>query len=235
MMRRTLTITGARQAASRPLTKGISMKRTVYFAALAAAIGVLALAAACGGGGGDDNGTATPEATATLDPAAAVTPFPTAVVTGNTALAETKGYSVTFPAGWRPRFNFINTVDSSVDAYFEPLAPDAVVQTSIAVTCVLERLAGPEERIELQKTATSRVGLNKDIVVTERQISGMTATVLTYINTSQQGTQPELSKQDVLFSGEICDYTVTTTAAAGERAQYQAEFDTFLDSFRLLP
>lgn len=211
------------------------MKRTVYFAAFVAAIGVLALAAACGGGDGSDGGTATPLVTATLDPAAIATAFPTAVVTGNNAVSEKKGYSATFPEGWRPRFNFINTIDSTVDAYFEPMAPDAAVQASIAVTCVLERLSSPEERIELQKTATARVGLNKDIVVTERQISGITATVLTYINTSQQGAQPELGKQDVLFSGDICDYTVTTTAAAGERAQYQAEFDAFLDSFTLLP
>lgn len=213
------------------------MKRTVYFAARAAAIGVLALAAACGGGNGDDENTATPQPSATIDPAAILTPFPTAIVTGSNVVAETKGYSATMPDGWRPRFNFINTIDSSVDAYFEPMAPDAAVQASIAVTCVLERPVPPDERIELQKTAVARVGLNKDIVVSERQISGMTATVLTYINTSQsrEGTQPELGKQDVLFSGEICDYTVTTTAAAGERDQYAAQFETFLSSFQLLP
>lgn len=208
------------------------MKRTMYLAAIAAAIGVLALATACGGD--DDNGEPTVAATVTIDPAAAVTPFPTGVVTGNAVVAETKGYSATFPDGWRPRFNFINTIDSSVDAYFEPQAPDTEVQASIVVECVLQRVGTPDERIALEKTAIARVGLNEDIVVSERQISGMTATVVSYINTSQQGEQPELSKQDLLFTGEVCDYTITTTAAAGEREQYEADFNTFLDSFELL-
>lgn len=98
------------------------------------------------------------------------------------------------------------------------------------------------------KTNTVRQGLNKDIQVSQRQISGITAEVLTYRFESQQAQQqptatsgtpipaaPFLDKTDYLFSNDHCDWTITTITQAGDRAKYQPVFDAFLDSFVLTP
>ena len=210
------------------------MKLThLTFAFVAAA--AIALGAACGG---DDNGGGTP-GTATVpptsDPSGNVTPFPTPQITGNDVVSNSKGYSLTFPQDWRPRINFIQTIDSSVDAYFEPLAPDAKVQASISITCTVPGRFKEQERIDLMKTTTARQGVNENIQAGERTIGGHKATTLSYTNVSQQNPgQPHLGKTDILFTTSKCDYTVTTTSAEEDRAKYQPVFDTVLNSFKLI-
>jgi hypothetical protein len=200
------------------------------------AIAAIALAgAACGGD--DDNGgapgTATPEVTS--DPSGNVTPFPTPLINGNSIVSDSKGYSVTLPQDWKPRINFIQTIDSSVDAFFEPLAPDAKAQTNIAITCTVPGQYEEQERIDLLKTTTARQGLNENIVVGSRTIDGKNVTTLTYTNVSQQNpNQPRLGKTDYLFSTSKCDYTITTLSLEEDRAKYQPIFDTFLDSVKLI-
>ena len=216
-------------------------------AAMVLAGGSLLLAAACGGGGNGGLTTFTPIVPTTQGGAGNVTPFPTPLLAGN-VITSKKGYTATLPDGWHVRANLVQTADASVDAFFEPLAEGAQVQANISVNCIVIKAADPRERIDAMKTNTVRQGLNKDIQVSQRQISGMTAEVLSYRFESQQGSQaqvgangtpvpstPFLDKSDYLFSDNHCDWTLTTTTLAGERAKYQPVFDAFLDSFKLAP
>lgn len=211
------------------------MKLTGKFAALIAAAALTLGLAACGGGDDDEPntpGTATAPATSV---GGNVTPFPTPLINGNSIVSDSKGYSATIPADWKPRINFIQTIDSSVDAFFEPLLPNAKAQANIAITCTVTGQYEEQERIDLLKTTTARQGLNENIVVGERTIDGKKVTSLTYINTSQQNpNQPRLSKTDYLFTTSKCDYTLTTTSAEADRATYDPTFNAFLDSMKLI-
>jgi hypothetical protein len=202
--------------------------------AAGAATLVLVAGVACGDGGGPAAPTAIVPDGEPSRPAANVTPFPTPFITGSTVRSPSKGYAATFPEGWRVRPNIIQTADASVDSFFEPLVEGAKVQANIAVNCIVLKASSPAQRIEFEKTMTVRRGTNKDIVVSERQVAGLTATVLGYRFESANTTTPDLDKQDIFFSSDKCDWTITTTAAAGEYGKYQQQFDAFINSFDLL-
>ncbi len=178
----------------------------------------------------------TPGITALASRATAnVTPFPTPGITGNSIdSTASKGYTATFPEGWKVRANLIQTMDASSDVIFEPLTAGAKVQPNISINCIVTKAATQDEHITFEATKTARIGLNKNIVTTKRQISGIEATVLTYNFESQsEQNTPPLDKQDVFFSSSKCDWILTTTVPAGQRPQYQAIFDAFYDSFKL--
>jgi hypothetical protein len=207
--------------------------RTVAMAALAAMTAVSMLAVACGDDedGGDEE---TPTAEANT-PIADITPFNTPEIEGNNVVSAAMGYAATFPQDWRPRINFLQTTDANVDAYFAPQVPDAEVQPSITVQCVIDGRVPADERPAVQQTAVAREGLNEDVVISTRTLGGIEATSISYTNTTQASANPILlDKTDYIFTTELCDYEVTTTTAGGERAAYQAQFDVFLNSFRLL-
>jgi hypothetical protein len=221
------------------------MKRGRRFAAMLIAGAALITAAAACGGGSDGPKSFTPIVPTSAGGSGNVTPFPTPLLNGD-VITSKKGYTATLPDGWHVRANLVQTVDASVDAFFEPLAEGAQVQANISVNFIVIKAKVPRERIDAMKTNTVRQGLNKDIQVSQRQISGMTAEVLSYRFESQQGQQdavnaagtptpktPFLDKSDYLFSDDHCDWTITTTTLAGERAKYQPVFDAFLDSFKL--
>ncbi len=225
------------------------MKSGWRIAAMVLAGVSVVVAAGCGGSGGGGGGltTFTPVVPTPIGGRGNVTPFPTPLLAGN-VITSMKGYTATLPVGWRVRANLVQTADASVDAFFEPLAEGAKVQANISVNCIVIKAADPVQRIDAQKTNTVRQGLNKDIQVSQRQISGLTAEVLSYRFESQQGQQaqtdakgtpvppaPFLDKSDYLFSDKHCDWSITTTTLAGERAKYQPVFDAFLDSFKLTP
>lgn len=201
-----------------------------------AAAGLALVMSACGGDdAGPDPGDVTPEVSATPG-TRSVTPFPQPMVAGNRIESPAKGYAANLPEGWNVRPNHIQTFDASVDAFFEPLKPGAGFQPNIAVTCLVVRPDSAEEWQTSIKTNTARQGLNENIQESTRQVAGMQATVLSYINVSQAATAAlRLDKQDFLFRGPICDYTITTTALEGQRAEYQPQFDAFVDSFQLVP
>lgn len=205
--------------------------RWIVLIAMSAA---LLTAAACGGGGG---GVATPGITTIARTVTAnVTPFPKPAITGNQVdSSASKGYSATFPQGWNPRINLIQTADASADVFFEPLTAGANVQANIAVNCIVAKQASASDHITFEATKTARIGLNKDIVMTQRKVVGVDATVLTYTFQSQNDQNtPALDKQDVLFSAGKCDWILTMTSPAGTRAQYQPIFDAFLESFKVV-
>lgn len=211
------------------------MKLTGTIAAILAVIALTLAAAACGSDNDTTGAPGTATAEATSDPSGNVTPFPTPLIDGSNIVSDSKGYSVTMPANWHERINFIQTIDSSVDAFFEPLAPDAKVQANIAITCTVPGRFAEQERIDLLKTTTARQGLNLNIVVGSRTIDGKAATTLSYTNTSQQNpNQPRLGKTDTLFSTSKCDYTITTTSAEDDRAKYQPTFDQFFATMKLI-
>jgi hypothetical protein len=197
--------------------------------------GVLALSAACGDDGGGAKGTPTVAGPAT-SPAGTngdVTPFPTPLVSGNQITSPNKGYSATMPANWKFRPNLIQTADASADVLFEPLIPGAQMQANISLNCVVIKAASEDSRVQFQKTLTARQGLNKDIVVSARKISGIDATVLSYRNESQQDKTLVLDKQDILFTSPKCDWILTTTTLVGERDKYTATFEAFINSFKV--
>jgi hypothetical protein len=210
------------------------MKRVACIIVLALVSVTALIGSACGGD--DDNGDdPTPVVTGTITSASVPTPFPTPMVTGTEAVSESKGYAATFPEGWRPRFNLVQTSDASADVYFEPLKEGANVQANIAVTCLVGSERSQSERAIAEQTAVARLGLNEDITVGTIDVGGREATTITYTTSSQQDpNQPHLDKTDIVFNGDICNFTITTINLAGEREQYQPIFDAFLDSFRLL-
>lgn len=204
----------------------------VVLIALAA---IAALGAACGGSSDGAIKSPTPFSVGT-QAKGAVTPFPTPQITGNMIVSPTKGYSATFPPGWNFKANLVQTADASVDAIFEPLPPGANVQANISANCIVVRgNIGEQERIDSQKTNTARQGLNKDIQVSATTIAGQPATVLSYRFQSQSTGTPELDKSDILFDTPKCAWIITTTTAAGQRDKYRADFDSFLNSFKILP
>jgi len=206
------------------------MSRTLSIAAFAALVAVAALSAACGGGGKSTAKTPTAEASAT--PQARATPFPTPQINGSQIDSE-KGYAATFPEGWRVRPNFVNTSDATTDAFFEP-APQAGVQASIAVLCVLNKAPDASTYLAGVQTTTARLPQNSNIQVSERTVSGVKATIETYgFESKQDPSSPKLDKQDVIFSSSKCDWTITLTTPAGQRDKYAAAFNGFLDSFKL--
>ena len=204
--------------------------RKVAMAALAALAAVSMMAAGCGGD--DDDGDDEPTASANT-PVGNITPFATPQITGNNIVSQAMGYSATIPDGWNTRINFIQTIDGNVDAFFAPLPPGAQVQPSITVNCVIGEHRVPADELPVaQQTLTAREGLNENIVVGTREIAGVEATSISYTNTTQAENNPILlDKTDYVFVGETCDYELTTTTAAGERAAYQPQFDVFLNSF----
>lgn len=209
----------------------MSMNRWI---ALVPALLALAVATACDDGGGTS--VPTPGITALATRVAAnVTPFPTPAITdGKIDSSGSKGYTASFPEGWRVRANLIQTSDASSDVIFEPLTAGATVQANISINCVVSKSTSPEEFITFEATKTARIGLNKNIVTSTRQVAGIEATVLTYSFASQsQQNTPPLDKQDIFFSSSRCDWILTTTVPAGQREQYQERFDAFLNSFKL--
>jgi hypothetical protein len=208
------------------------MDRTWRNAALGvAAAGIALLGAACGGGGknaGTPSGTQSPEAKAT--------PFATPVVIGN-ALTSLKGYAVTFPEGWKVRANLINTADATVDAFFEPAATQPApgqVQANISVNCQVIRAANPAEFLSGSATRTAQLPQNKNISVSETRVSGVKATAFRYrFESAQDPTAPKAEKQDIVFSNDKCDWTITLATPADQFDKYKPIFDAFLSSFKL--
>lgn len=209
----------------------MSMSRWIV---LIPALLALTAAVACGDGGGGS--LPTPGITALASRVTAnVTPFPTPGITSNQIdSTASKGYTATFPEGWKVRANLIQTSDASSDVIFEPLTAGAKVQANININCIVTKAPSQAEHVTFEATKTARIGLNKNIVVTTRQVAGVEATVLTYnfASQSEQNTPP-LDKQDIFFSSTTCDWILTTTVPAGQRPQYQERFDAFLDSFKL--
>jgi hypothetical protein len=166
---------------------------------------------------------------------AIVTPFPTPQVTNNQVDSSTsKGYAATFPEGWNFYPNRIQTTDASVDVIFEPLVAGATAQANIAIECIVTNNPQSDAHITFEATKVARIGTNNDIVITQRQISGLPATVLTYhFESPNEANIPPLEKQDVIFSAGKCDWKLTTTAPQGQREKYEPQFAAFLDSFQL--
>lgn len=212
------------------------MNRRLSIVAWAALVAAVTVGAACGG---DDKGgatTTTPGGEASASAQARRTPFATPQINGN-QLDSAKGYSVTYPAGWKVRANFLNTADATVDAFFEPLEGPAVagqVQANIAIMCVLDKAPDSKQYAAAVQTMTARLPNNSSFEVSQRQISGTTATVQTYHTESKTDpTQPKLDQRDYLFSSDKCDWRITTTAPAGQLDKYKPAFDGVLDSFKL--
>ncbi len=205
------------------------------YAAIVMIIALSAGAMACGGGGGK-SATATPSGSETAAPRP--TPFATPLVVGN-RVTSLKGYTATFPAGWRFHPNFINTVDGTIDAYFEPAAsgpgtPLAQAQANIAVQCEVVRTLAPPEFLADAETRTSRLPQNKDVVVSSMKVSGVDATVLAYrFESAQDQNSPKVDKHDIIFSNAKCDWTITLSAPAGQFDTYRPMFDSFLNAFQL--
>lgn len=193
--------------------------------------------AACGDdGGGRPDATSTPPQTAQASGSPSSggqpTPFPTASVSGTSINSPGKGYAATMPDGWNFRANLIQTADGSVDLIIAPLEPGATAQASITVNCIFRRGGEPQARIEFWATNTARIGVNQDIVQSQRTIDGREATVLTYHFASQVNESQRLDKQDIMLVGDNCDWVLTMSAPAGQADRYRPDFETFLNSFR---
>jgi hypothetical protein len=208
------------------------MRRKLLLAACAGLFGLSVAFSACGGddnNSGSNSGTSTPAATSP----AGVTPFPTGQVNGNQIVSDSKGYSATIPDGWKSRFNLIQSVDGSTDAFFEPLIAGSQAQANVNITCIVDDSFTGDQYIEAQKTVTARLPLNKNVTETDITVDGIQATALRYTQASEQNPdQPTLGITDIFFTGKKCKYVLKTTAKADDVAKYQPQFDIFLNSFK---
>ena len=194
--------------------------------------------AQAGCGGGDGGAEPTPGVTTIglqTQVSALVTPFPTPVVNGSTVdSSASKGYTATFPAGWNFYPNRIQTRDASADVAFEPLTVGATAQASIVVNCITVKSDSPEEHVRFEATKIAQIGTNTGTQISQRQVSGMEATVVSYrFQSANEANIPVLDKQDILFTTDTCDWIITTTVPEGRRAEFESQFNAFLDSFRL--
>jgi hypothetical protein len=224
MMRRTL----------HRLEMRLRMSGTWWFAGFAALAGMSVVVAACGGGGGT-NSSQTPQGTTTAVNSKP-TPFATAVIVGN-QFTSVKGYTVTFPNGWHARSNFVNTADGTIDAFFEPVDPQAPPtqgQANISVQCLVYKAPTPEQFLTDSETRTARLPQDKDITVSQSKVGGLDAVQLAYrFESSQDPSAPKIEKRDLIFSNDKCDWTVTLTTPAGQYDKYKPAFDGFLSTFKL--
>jgi hypothetical protein len=209
---------------------------------LATTLAILSIGLASCGGGGEEGQLAEPGATepgatepgATEQPTVAALPtivLGTPTITGNLFEFEDKGYSVRFPEGWTPEPNFLPGPQLAVDAFF---APDEVqgMQPNIAVTC--ETLP---EGMDLKEYFDRMVDVVRQIALVEpevssREVSGQEALVSSF---TREDTKPPLKKIEVFFVTERCGWSVALTSPLGGENGYEALFDEFLDSFKLLP
>lgn len=210
------------------------MRRRYWTAGIAALIIATSLAACGGGGGGSKTTTATtPAPTESGSPVGRFTAIATPLVTGNT-VDSVKGYRADGPEGWKFRPNFINPAGSSVDVFFEPLAAGANVQSSIAVTCDFTEGVSPAQYSEDKKTITATLPQNKEVQVGNTAVSGVPATTFTYrFESAQAPGSPQLDKEDVVFSSNACNWTLTLSVPTGQREKYRAIWAAFLQSFKL--
>lgn len=202
------------------------------------ALAAAAVAVGCSDDEAGGDGQPTPGVTTVgqqTQVAGIVTPFPTPVVNGSSVdSSAAKGYTATFPEGWTFYPNRIQTRDASADVAFEPLTAGATAQASIVVNCIAQKQESQDAHTSFEATKVARIGTNSNIQTGTRQISGLTATVVSYHFESQNEENiPPLEKEDVLFSNGRCDWIITTTTPNGRRAEFQPLFDAFLDSFRL--
>jgi hypothetical protein len=224
---------GQRRTLKRRLEKRMPNARIIVIIVASAAT----LAAIACSGDGADGPLPTPGITtlAQTQVAGIVTPFPTPVVTGSSVdSSASKGYSALFPEGWNFYPNRIQTRDASADVAFEPLKAGATAQASIVVNCIARKAPSPGEHITFEATKVAQIGTNSQIQTSTRTIAGIEATVVSYhFESPNEANIPPLEKQDILFSSRNCDWILTTTTPAGQRAAYEPLFNAFLDSFRV--
>jgi hypothetical protein len=152
-------------------------------------------------------------------------------VEGNAVTSPGKGYAVVFPDGWDPRFNFAQTPQQRVDAYFAPDDdPEEGVRSNIAVTC---------DRVPADTTLDAYYSRKRELITslsgsappdpTSVTVAGVPAMRVEYNQPQANG--DDLRKIDTYVVRGECGYNISLTAEQPAVAALVAPYDAFIASF----
>ena len=200
---------------------------TTTLVSLLAVLAILAtLLTACGGGGEGPTPSVTP-----TTPTPQALPSGTAVVADNRFEYPARGYSVEIPDGWSADADYLSGPTLSTDAFFAPAPEAGGPQANISVTIEsLQPDVTTESYVDLKMTTIR--GLAKDEPrLTQREVGGVEATVVEYAPSTKD---INVEKTDVIFVRGARGWTITLSVPAGQRADFQTVFDSFLASYQPL-
>ncbi len=194
-------------------------------------LGVLLLIVGCGGG--DETPAVPTEATSAAEsvtPEPEGTAEPTPIIEDGQFRNTARGYSVQIPDGWDAHAGLV-PAPLATDAFF---APDSAEGVRPNMSVVREDLAEGRTLADYfdVKTEIIRRVAQVDMETNSREVAGQEALEVRY---TREDSEPPLHKVEVVFVSEGAGWTVSLTVPPAQEAEYEALFDEFLASFRLLP
>jgi hypothetical protein len=186
--------------------------------------------AACGGdddgnGAGGDGAEGSPTAQVT-----AIPPDPLPTVEGRVVNSIAKGYTVTYPEGWEPRYDIAVTPQQKIDTYFAPARADGGFRASISIAC--EQSTGEDSRAYYERKRAVTEG-SADGPITGPEQFSIGAVPAFRIEYELDAGGQEVRKIDVYAANDRCGYTIAFAAAPEEVAQYLPAWDAFLAALTL--
>jgi hypothetical protein len=198
------------------------IKRSRFVLVCSAILAVSSIMVACD----DDGNGSSPAGT---QGASSQTPQSTlvpGVIEGNTFVSVSKGYRLTFPEGWTPDENFIDTPTYAIDAFIDPEVEGAV-QPNMTVRCdYVGSQTTLGEFVEARRQVTEGFAVG-DLTEEIATLAGVPAVRLEY---EQRSGDIDLRKSDIYAIQGDCAWTITTTQAA-EGDDVEA-FEEMLASFQ---
>jgi hypothetical protein len=198
---------------------------------LGCVLAMLALGA-CGDDGGDDGVDGDAQANGTPQ-STAIPRDPLPTVEGRTVTSVAKGYSVTYPDGWEPRYDLAVTPDQKLDAYFGPPRATAdLFRASITVSC--ERIAGSEDSrayFERKRAVTESTAVGEIIGPEPITLGGLPAFRIEYQLDAQD---QDVRKIEIYAANRTCGYTIGLSSSPEELTQHLPAWREFLAAFRFL-
>jgi hypothetical protein len=215
-----------------------STRKALLFSGIVIAVAAI-FPLACGGSGSGDSGSTdssqnTDVPLTTCKPASPpVFSTPASVPAGNEVYQSTSlGYSVQYPADWRPEPDKASYQNIYGDAFFSPGLLGEVLP-NITVTCETIGIGtdtatyADDRRALLQKM----LGASPDRAAAV-EVDGKSAFFWHYKLSSTKTPQPDIiDKIEVVFADDRGGWVISLVAPEGNLGDYQPVFDAFLASF----
>jgi hypothetical protein len=194
---------------------------------------VCLLAVAAGVACSDDDGGAvdqTPDAGTPQSTAIPRDPLPT--VEGRDVTSVAKGYHVTYPEGWEPRYDIALAPGQKLDAYFgPPRAEEGQFRATITIAC--EQITSEDSRAyyERKRAVTESTAVGEILGPETIAIGSVPAYRIEYqLDAGEQ----DVRKIDVFAANGTCGYTVSLASSPEELTQHLIVWQAFLASLTFL-
>jgi hypothetical protein len=152
-------------------------------------------------------------------------PLPT--IEGRTITNVAKGYHVTYPEGWEPRFDLAVAPGQKLDAFFAPpRTNETLFRASITIVC--EQISTSEDSrgyYERKREVTESTAEGEIIGPQQVSIGGVPGLQIEYV--LDAGDQ-EVRKVDVFAATATCGYTVSLASSPEELGQHLPSWRSFL-------